>query len=186
MRTVTYGSACSLDGFIAAADGGLDWLHFSTDVQDIMAAYWTTVDTMLLGRKSWEVVAAQSGAGGAGGGRADDRGAPKVATYVFSRTLREITAPGVTLVSSDAGEFVHELKRRPGRGICVMGGGELARSLFAAGVVDEVGLNVHPVLLGAGIPAFLDSGRRVSLALSESRTIDGGCVFSNYRVRDSA
>jgi dihydrofolate reductase len=63
-----------------------------------------------------------------------------------------------------------------------MGGGELAQSLLAAGVVDEVGMNVHPILLGDGVPFFRDPGRRVHLALNESRVIDGGCVLSTYRV----
>ena len=44
MRTVTYGAACSLDGFIADATGGVDWLHFSKDVQAHMAAYWPTAE----------------------------------------------------------------------------------------------------------------------------------------------
>jgi dihydrofolate reductase len=78
---------------------------------------------------------------------------------------------------------VRELKQRPGKGICVMGGGELAQSLFEAGVIDEVGLNIHPVLLGAGVPFFRDAGRRIGLELAESRVIDGGCVLANYRVR---
>jgi dihydrofolate reductase len=63
-----------------------------------------------------------------------------------------------------------------------MGGGELAQSLLAAGVIDEIGLNVHPVLLGSGVPFFRDPGRRISLELAESRVIDGGCVLSTYRV----
>jgi hypothetical protein len=49
--------------------------------------------------------------------------------------------------------------------------------------VDEVSLNVHPVLLGGGIPMFAPIARRVSFELTESRVIDGGCVLSNYRVR---
>jgi dihydrofolate reductase len=94
-----------------------------------------------------------------------------------------LDAPGVELVSSDAGEFVRNLKARPGKNICLLGGGELAQSLIAAGVVDEVGLNVHPILLGSGTPLFRDPGHRVRLQLTENRTIDGGCVFVNYRVQ---
>lgn len=45
MRTLTYGGAVSLDGFLAGTGGALDWLHFSKDVQQIMAAYWKDVDT---------------------------------------------------------------------------------------------------------------------------------------------
>lgn len=176
MRTVTYGAACSLDGFITGGDGAIDWLHFSGDVQEITAAYWATIDTVLMGRKTWDVAIAMGG--GPGGGEMAG-----ITTYVFSRTLKAIDRPGVQLVSEDAGEFVRALKRRPGKGICVMGGGELAQSLFVADAIDEVGLNIHPVLLGAGVPMFRDAGRRVPLELTESRTLHGGCVFANYRVR---
>ena len=50
-----------------------------------------------------------------------------------------------------------------------MGGGELACSLIGAGLVDEIGLNIHPILLGSGIPVFRDTGRRVKLTLTETR-----------------
>jgi dihydrofolate reductase len=173
MRTVTYGGACSLDGFIAGPEGAIDWLHMSRDVNDIMASYWASIDTLVMGRKTWEVAAAQSGGGASFGMQA----------YVFSRTLPAIDRPGVTLVSSDAGAFVRELKARPGKGICVFGGGELARSLFEADVIDEVGLNIHPVLLGSGVPGLLDARRRIHLELTECRQIHGGCVFVNYRVK---
>jgi dihydrofolate reductase len=175
MRTVTYGAACSLDGFIAAADGSMDWLHFSRDVQQFMASYWKSIDTILMGRKTWDGAIASAGGGGGGGGSGG------ITTYVFSRTLRE-AGHGAHLVKDDAGEFVRRLKEQPGKGICVMGGGELAQSLLAAGVIDEVGLNVHPVLLGSGVPLFRDAGRRIALELAESRVIDGGCVLSTYRV----
>lgn len=175
MRTVTYGAACSLDGFIAGPGGSLDWLHFSRDVEDVMAQYWSTVDTVLMGRKTWEFAAAQGGADGDAGGM------PHVATYLFSRTLHEAPA-GAELVSADAGAFVNDLKRQPGKGICLMGGGQLANALFEAGAIDEVSLNVHPVLLGSGVPFFRPLSRRIPLELTEARTISGGCVLLTYRV----
>jgi dihydrofolate reductase len=179
MRTVTYGAACSLDGFIAARDGAIDWLHFSRDVQGVMAKYWATVDTIVMGRKTWGDAVARAGSGGGFGGD------PAMRTYVCSRTLDRIDASGVELVRGDAADFVRALKKKPGKGICVMGGGELAASLLEAGVVDEVGLNVHPILLGAGVPMFGAMRGRVRLALVESRTIDGGCVLATYRVKAS-
>jgi len=188
MRTVTYGAACSLDGFIAAADGSIDWLHFSRDVQDVMTKYWATVDAVLMGRKTWEVAQAMSGGGGGAKQKRAPSGRAKAkpkgpTTYVFSRTLGDISDGGAHLVSGDAGEFVRDLKGQPGKGICVMGGGELARSLLEADVIDEVGLNIHPILLGDGVPFFRDAGRRIPLELVECRTIDGGCVLATYRVR---
>ena len=176
MRTVTYGGACSLDGFIAAKDGSLDWLHFSKDVQEVMAKFWPTIDTLLMGRKTWEVAVASAGGGGG------EAGMPGVKTYLFSRTMTASPHPDVQLVSENAGGFVRDLKKKRGKGICVMGGGILAASLFEAGVIDEVGLNIHPVLLGAGTPALPDAGRRVKLRLVESRTLDGGCLLASYRV----
>lgn len=172
MRKVIYGGACSLDGFLADRHGGIDWLHFSKDVQQIMAQTWATADTILFGRKTWEVAAAQGGGGAM----------PGVKAFIFSRTLAEVPV-GAELVSTDAGEFVRALKAQPGKDIIVMSGGNLAASLLQAGVIDEIGFNVHPVLLGAGTPAFLDAGLRVKLELSECRPLDGGCVFVNYRVK---
>ncbi len=174
MRQVIYGGACSLDGFLTGPDGEMDWLHFSKDVQAIMADTWARADTILFGRKTWEVAAAQGGGGGM----------PGVSGYLFSRRLTSVPAgSGVELVREDAGAFVRALKSRPGKDIVVMSGGSLARSLIDAGVVDEVGFNVHPVLLGGGVPAMLGGAARVPLELVECRTLDGGCVFVNYRVR---
>jgi dihydrofolate reductase len=181
MRIVSYGVACSLDGYIAAEDGSIDWLHFSKDAQDIMSDYWKSVDLMVMGRKTWDVSVAMHG-GGSKRKRAR-KADEKISTYVFSRTLTQLDAPGVRLVSSDPGEFVRHLKSTDGKGICVLGGGSLAQALFEAGVIDEVGLNVHPVLLGAGVPVFRDA-RRIQLSLKESRVISGGCVYSNYRISD--
>jgi dihydrofolate reductase len=180
MRTITYGGAVSLDGFLAAADGSYDWIHFSPDVQQLMTDFWKDVDTMLMGRKTWEVAAAQSGRPARRSAKKQRE--PKLRTYVFSRTLAAIDTPGVELVRSDAIAFVRELKQRPGGRICLMGGGELATSLIAAGLVDEVGLNIHPILLGSGVPVFRDTGRRVSVKLEECRPIAGGCVLARYSI----
>ena len=192
MRKVTYGAACSLDGLITGPDGAIDWLHFSRDVQDVMATYWATVDTVLMGRKTWEFAQSmQGGKDAPADGGADaveaaggERSVPSGhTTYVFSRTLERVKGRRTHLVRDDAATFVRDMKARPGGDICLMGGGELASSLLDAGVVDEVSLNIHPVLLGAGIPMFAPVARRVGLELAECRTLDGGCVLANYRVR---
>jgi dihydrofolate reductase len=178
MRTVTYGGAVSLDGFLAGVDGAIDWLHFSKDVQQVMTDYWKDVDTILMGRKTYAVSVGQKSAKTKGGKRKE----PAMRTYVFSRTLKNIDEPGVELVAGDAVKFVRDLKRAPGKGICLMGGGELAQSLLAAGLLDRIGLNIHPILLGSGIPTFRDTGNRVKLTLTENRLLDGGCILANYKV----
>jgi dihydrofolate reductase len=179
MRTVTYGAACSLDGFIAGPDKALDWLHYSKDVTDVMAEYFKSIDTILFGRKTW--VDAQALA--AEGPQPPEDAFKGIQSYVFSRTLETLPDPRVRLVRDDATDFVRDLKKQPGRGICVMGGGELARSLFEADLIDEVGLNIHPILLGGGIPMFPTPGPRVSLKLLSSRVLSGGCVLATFRVQ---
>jgi dihydrofolate reductase len=162
MRIVAYGGAVSLDGFLAGADGSIDWLHFSKDVQQVMTDHWKDVDTILMGRKTYLVSVAQG------------RQSPK-------KPAKSVDDPGVELVAADATEFVRDLKRRPGKRICLMGGGELAQPLLAAGLVEEIGLNIHPVLLGAGIPTFRDPGHRVKLTLTECRQLEGGCILARYK-----
>jgi dihydrofolate reductase len=181
MRTVTYGGAVSLDGFLAGVDGSIDWLHFSKDVQQVITDYWKDVDTILMGRKTYAVSARQK----SGKTKNGKREKPAMRTYVFSRTLKRIDEPGIELVAGDAVEFVRDLKRAPGKDICLTGGGQLAQSLLAAGLVDRIGLNIHPVLLGSGIPTFRDTGHRVNLILTENRLLEGGCILANYKVLHS-
>ncbi len=173
MRKVTFGAANTLDNYLARTDHSVDWILGSKEAQAAMGDYWKKIDTVLMGRKTYEV-AARSGKGGGS--------YPGVKTYVFSRTLPPDSAEGVTIVSSDAAEFVRDLKKQAGKDICLMGGGELARSLFEAGLIDEIGLNIHPVLLGSGIPLFLPMSRQIDLELVECKTFKNGCVLVTYRV----
>ena len=183
MRTVTYGGAVSLDGFLAGLDGSMDWLHFSEDVQQIMKDYWNDVDTILMGRKTYEFSVAQHPPTTPKSKSANrKKNEPTMRTYVFSRTLKSLDQPATELVNTDAAQFVRDLKKRPGKGIWLMGGGELAQSLLAAGLVDQIGLNIHPILLGQGIPTFRNLPHRVRLALTECRPIAGGCILANYKV----
>jgi dihydrofolate reductase len=171
MRTVTYGAASSLDGYIARLDHSIDWVQWSDDVAAITSRYWNTVDTVLMGRKTYEAAA-----------RGGTTYFPGVKNYVFSRTMEEPPDEEVEVVADDAADFVRELKAQEGKGICVMGGGELAHALFEADLIDEVGVNFHPVLLGSGIPLFLPTKKQTDLAMVECKPLEGGCVYVLYRV----
>ena len=175
MRKVIYGGACSLDGYFADRDGAVDWLYFSKDVEAIMRESWASADTVLLGRKTWEWAASHEGP--------DDPSMATIKSYVFSRTLTSIPDQKAQLVTTDAGDFVRTLKTAPGKDIIVMSGGNFATSLFKAGLIDEVGLNIHPLLLGAGPAAFGDAGARINVELTECRQLKGGCVFVRYAVK---
>jgi dihydrofolate reductase len=172
MRHVTFGVANSLDNFIARKDHAVDWLLWGEEVASVTADFWKTIDTVAMGRKTYEV-ALKSGT----------KSYPGVKNYVFSHTMRKSPDERVEIISENAARFVGKLKKRKGKGICVMGGGELAKSLFEADLIDEIGLNIHPVLLGLGIPLFLPMQRQVNLELAECRTFKNGCVLLRYRVK---
>ena len=178
MRKVVYGGACSLDGFLARDDGSVDWLMWSEESGELMKESWNRFDTMLMGRITYEVARRSMPEGSTG---ANPYG--EIETYVFSTTLDPTEQKGVNVVSENAGELVRGLKERDGKDICVMGGGVLAQSLFEAGVIDEVGFNIHPVLLGSGIPSFHTMSRQIDLELVESRALKNGCVYVLYSVK---
>ena len=176
MRKVTFGGANSLDNYIARKDDSFDWIMWNDEVAAIMADYWKTIDTVVMGRRTYEVAMKNAPSG-------DANPYPDVKTYVFSRTLKPEEAKGVEIICEDAAEFVRKLKNEAGRDICVMGGGILARSLFEADLIDEIGINVHPVLLGSGIPLFHEMTKQIDLELVKVQQLKNGCVVLTYRVK---
>ena len=174
MRKVIFGGAISLDNFIAREDGAVDWLLFSKEVGQIMKDMWANIDTIVMGRKTYEVAQRM-------GGGPDH---PGVMTYVFSRTIKEPNSKALTFVANDAATFVRRLKEEEeGRDIYVMGGGILAQSLFEADLIDELRFNIQPVLLGSGVPLFYEMSRQINLELKECRQLSKGCVYVTYRVK---
>lgn len=170
-----------MDNFIARADGAVDWLMWSDEAAAVMKDYWAKIDTILMGRKTYEVAVGHN----SGKGKKKSNPYGSIKSYVFSRTLKPEEHEGVEIVSENAVEFVRDLKRRDGKEICVMGGGDFAKTLFEAGLIDEIGFNIHPVLLGAGIPLFLEMSRQIDLELIEARPFKNGCVLVSYRVKNS-
>src|SRR5918996_784875 len=96
--------------------------------------------------------------------------------------MRKVTFGGANSLDNfiarkeDSAGFVRKLKKEKGKDVCVMGGGVLARSLFDAGLIDEIGFNIHPVLLGSGIPLFHEMKKQIDLKLIKCQELKNGCV----------
>lgn len=103
MRTVTFGVANSLDNFIARDDHAVDWLVWDDEVASISAEYWKTIDTVVMGRKTYEV-AVKSGT----------TSYPGVKNYVFSRTVKG-SPENVEIIAGDAAKVVRKLKIKKGK-----------------------------------------------------------------------
>ena len=169
MRRLRYSVAMSLDGFIAGPHGEYDWI-----VQDPsfdFAALWNQFDTLLMGRRTYEVALT----------RFESIAQMGKKVVVVSTTLKPGGHPAVTIVGSEVPAAVFALKDQPGKDIWLMGGGVLFRSLLDAGLVDTVELAVIPVLLGSGVP-LLPDGRRATLHLEKSETFSSGILRLNYSV----
>lgn len=179
MRKVTFGGANSLDNYFARKDDSVDWLMWSNEAASVMKDFWKTIDTVVMGRRTYEV-ALRMGAGGAA--------YPGVKSYVFSRTMKQsakekVKVKNLEIISEDAAEFVRKLKNQEGKDICVMGGGLLAKSLFEADLIDEIGFNIHPVLLGSGIPLFHEMSHQIDLELIDCNAFQNGTLMVSYRVK---
>lgn len=176
MRKVTFGCANSLDDFIARENGDVDWLMWSDEVTALTGDFWTKIDTILMGRKTFEVALKHAGENA---GNSNDSG---IKTYVFSRTLKNGDYKDVEIVSENAAEFVRDLKNGEGKEICVMGGGDFAKTLFENDLIDEIGFNIHPILLGSGTPLFLEMNKQINLELLECKPLKNGCAYILYKV----
>ena len=136
-----------------------DWIVMDPEID--FAGMFTTFDTFLIGRKTFEAMRRM------GGGPAT----PGVRHIVFSRTMRPAEHPDI-VVESDAQRVVAELRAQPGKDIALFGGGELFRSLLAAGLVDRVEVSLIPVLLGGGIPFLPPPATRAMLKLRKQRVYE--------------
>ena len=174
MRKVTFRVANSLDNYIARNNGAFDWILGGEEANSAMTEFWKTIDTVVIGRKTYEPVL-RSGK--------PFPTYPGVKNYVLSRTLKESSDKNVEIIREDVVEFVRRLKTEEGKDIFVMGGGLLAKPLFEANLIDEVGVNIHPILLGSGIPLFHGMSRQIDLELIECKSFRNGCVSVSYRVR---
>jgi dihydrofolate reductase len=169
MRRIILGLGISLDGYIARPDGSVDFLFMPKDYS--MGPFFKTVDTALMGRKTYEVGLRMSG------GSFSNYG---MTCYVFSRTMPAGERPGVTIVNESPKSFVESLRKQKGKNIWHIGGGELAREFLKDNLIDELYLGVIPILIGEGIPLFPSGYPQRKLSLLENKTYSKGMISLKY------
>jgi dihydrofolate reductase len=178
-RKIVVYIATSADGYIARPDGDVEWLNRRPRTGDGgMKAFYSTIDTILLGRKTYDWGLAYSKKHGMKGGLFD----AKFAKYVFSRKPPKHAAPGVKFVSEPVKAFAQCLRATPGKHIWMMGGGELIASFLDANEIDEFDIHVVPTFIGGGIPLIAPRYRDVPLRLRSSRKYPDGVVRLRYDV----
>jgi dihydrofolate reductase len=142
MRSIVLGLGMSVDGYIARPSGAVDFLFMPKDYS--MVPFFASIDTALMGRRTFDA-ALEMGGGSFGS---------SMATFVFSHSQPPGERNGVVFTNKSPATFVRQLRKRPGKDIWLMGGGELARDFLKADLVDQLYLGIVPVLLGVRHPTL--------------------------------
>jgi dihydrofolate reductase len=178
-RKIIVHIATSADGFIARKDGGIDWLDRPAPkgVDYGLAAFYKSIDTILYGRKTYDVAVKFVEDGIAIPTDA------RVRNYVFSRRRSpKKILPGFEFVKEPIRKFTKRLRAQKGKNIWMMGGGGLIASFLDAGEIDEFVISVIPVFIGEGIPLIAPRHRTVPLKLLSTRKFSDGVVALHYQV----
>lgn len=185
MSKLLYITNTSLDGYIEDETGAFDWVD-PEEVFEFITELIRPIGTYLYGRRLYETMAHW-------GAHAIEDYPPehrefarvwqKAEKIAFSRTLTEPTTGNTRIERAFDLETIRKLKRESKHDIEI-GGAELAALALEGGLVDECGLFVNPVVVGAGKPAF-GAGLRCELELLETRRFGTGVIYLHYRVRNA-
>jgi len=171
MRKVKLFIASSLDCYIAREDGSIDWLF--TDDDYGYTKFYDSVDTIIVGRKSYDQSLAF-----------EEYPYKGKKVYVFTRkkVRKNNNEQDVEYIDTNIQDFVTSLTQSIGKDIWLIGGGEIVSVLLNAGLVDEIILSIHPIILGTGIPLLRDIQKEVNLKLENSLSFDSGLTQLYYKV----
>ncbi len=172
MPEITYYVACSLDAFIADPEGGLAWLapFEGTDEDYGYAAFYAEVDAVILGRATFDFCLAQP--------EWPYSGKP---AWVFSHSPLERTPPDTVVTSESPSAVVERLASLGHRHAYLVGGGRLAGSFRAEGLITRYVVSLVPVVLGGGLPMIAPGGGLDRLTLVGCKVFDSGIVQVEYR-----
>ena len=177
MRNVVAGLFISLDG-VTESPNKWQFDHFDNEMMAEMGAHIGKEDTILLGRVTYQEWASYWPTSTDEPYASHINNTPK---YVVSTTLDKVEWKNSTLIKGNLGEEIARLKERPGKNIGVAGSPTLVRSLLQDGLLDELTLMIHPVVVGRGKRLFKEEGDLKRLRLADSKTTSTGVLIATFR-----
>lgn len=173
MRKLSIFIATSLDGYIAKPNDDLSFLKLvEKEGEDYgYAAFTSTIDTLIIGRKTYDYVLKEIGAAHYDNGQRD--------VYVITRTERP-KAGRTTFYTGNLTELVKRLKTEQGKNIYCDGGAEVINELLNNDLIDELIISIVPILVGDGIKLFKDGRPEQHLKLLHTKTFDTGLIQLHY------
>ena len=190
MRKIVVWEFITIDGVIQAPGrkdedteggfehGGWTWPYRDDKIRERVFEVIGRGDTLLLGRKTWEIHGASFEPMADDG--PNEPGFNRMQKYVVSNSLTSADAwRRSTIISGDVVGAIRELKALDGGDILVHGSSVLIQTLFEHGLVDELNLAVYPIALGSGKRLFA-SGKRVNMRLVDATPVPSGVVMMRY------
>lgn len=174
MRKLSLFIATSLDGYIAKPNDDLSFLKLvEKEGEDYgYADFTSTIDTLIIGRKTYDYVLKEIGSAHYDSGQKD--------VYVITRTERPPVGR-TTFYTGSLTELVQRLKSESGKNIYCDGGAEIINELLKDDLIDELIISIVPILLGNGTRLFKDDRPAQMLELLHTKTFDTGLTQLHYR-----
>ncbi len=182
MRKLIVFENVTLDGFMAGADGEIDWAIRDDEVTENSKEGQGVTDLFMFGRVTYDMMASFWPTEVAKSTNPVFANAlnntPKI---VFSRMMEKADWQNTRVVKELNTEEILRIKQEPGQNIMIFGSGTLVEQLTNLGLIDEYHLMVNPVLLGKGKPLFNNIRDRVNLKLFNTETFSSGIVLLQYQ-----
>ncbi len=181
MRKVIFFMLTSLDGYFEGPDRDINWHHVDDEFDEFAVEQVNTVDTLLFGRVTYELMASYWPTPAA---KTDDpvvaekmNTTPKI---VFSKTLKKVDWEQTKLIQDNFVEEILKLKGQPGQDLIIFGSSDLAVTFIEHGLIDEFRIMVNPIVLGNGKTLFKGLKDKLNLKLLKTRTFKSGNVLLYY------
>ncbi len=177
----------SLDGFVAGPNGEMDWIKVNEEIFDHVGKRISQGDTSLYGRVTYEMMenywpTAADKPTASNHDIQHSKWYKKVHKVVLSKTINDEGLNNTKIISDNLTERINEIKQQTGEDILLFGSPTATHSLMQLNLIDGYWLFVNPVILGRGIPLFIDIKEKIKLNLLTTRQFDCGVTELNYVV----
>ena len=187
MRKIISFMHISLDGFVAGPNGEMDWIKVDEEIFDYVGKRISEGDTALYGRVTYQMMESYwPTAGDQPVASKHDiehsKWYKKVHKVVLSKTMKDAGLANTTIISDNMSDRINEIKQQPGNDILLFGSPTATHSLIQLGLIDGYWLFLNPIILGQGIPLFVDIKDKINLKLLNTHQFTCGVTELNYVV----
>lgn len=177
----------SLDGFVAGPNGEMNWIKVDEEIFDYVGRRISGTEAALYGRLTYQMMESYWPTAGDGPTATKhdidhSKWYKKAQKIVLSKTMKDQVLPNTSIISDKLPERINEIRKQAGPEILLFGSPTATHSLIQLGLIDGYWLFVNPIVLGRGIPLFVDIKEKIKLALLNTRRFTSGVTELNYTV----